>query len=75
MFSIPLVHYKCSWWKTKKSRLLRHIDTRDLTQGNETILSDYRDGNPVEEITDIMSDELSWFAKDLNCTPSIVETW
>ena len=75
MFSIPLVHYKCSWWKTKKQRLLRHIDTRDLTQGNETILSDYRDGNPVEEITDIMSDELSWFAKDLNCTPHIVETW
>ena len=75
MFSIPLIHYKCSWWESKKARLLRHIDTRTFTQGNETILSDYLDGNPVEEITDIMSDELSWFAKDLNCTPHIVETW
>jgi hypothetical protein len=38
-------------------------------------LSDYLDGNPTHEITDIMSDELSWFAKDLQCRPVIVETW
>ena len=75
MFSIPLIHYKCSWWKTKKERLLRHIDTRTFTQGSETILSDYLDGNPVDVITDIMSDELSWFARDLKCKPVIVETW
>ena len=75
MFSIPLIHYKCSWWESKKARLLRHIDTRTFTQGNETVLSDYLDGNPTSEITDIMSDELSWFARDLKCRPVIVETW
>ena len=59
MFNIPLTVYKCSWWTAKKQRLLRHLDTVDMVQGDEQVLSDYRgDNSYVNEITDILSDEL-----------------
>ena len=76
MFHIPLTHYKCSWWEQKKQRLLRHIDTLDMVQGDEQVLSDYRgDNNYINEVTDILSDELSWFAHDYHCEPRIVRAW
>ena len=76
MFHIPLTVYKCSWWTAKKQRLLRHLDTVDFTQGSEQVLSDYRSDNSyIPEITDILSDELSWFANDYKCNPHIVRAW
>ena len=76
MFHIPLTVYKCSWWTAKKQRLLRHLDTLDLVQGDEQVLSDYRgDNSYVNEITDILSDELSWFGNDYSCNPHIVRAW
>ena len=76
MFHIPLTVYKCSWWTAKKQRLLRHLDTVDMVQGDEQVLSDYRgDNSYVNEITDILSDELSWFGNDYSCNPHIVRAW
>ena len=76
MFSIPLIHYKCSWWTAKKQRLLRHIDTLDLVQGDEQVLSDYRSSDTyLDTISDILSDEMSWFAHDYQCNPHIVRSW
>ena len=76
MFHIPLTVYKCSWWTAKKQRLLRHIDTLDLVQGDEQVLSDYRSENTyLDTISDILSDELSWFAQDTNTDPKIVRAW
>ena len=76
MFHIPLTHYKCSWWEQKKHRLLRHIDTLDMVQGDEQVLSDYRgDNNYINDISDILHDELSWFAHDYHCEPRIVRAW
>ena len=76
MFNIPLTVYKCSWWTAKKQRLLRHLDTVDMVQGDEQVLSDYRgDNSYVNEITDILSDELSWFGNDYSCNPHIVRAW
>ena len=76
MFNIPLTVYKCSWWSSKKERLLRHIDTVDMVQGDEQVLSDYRgDNSYINTISDILSDELSWFARDYSCNPHIVRAW
>ena len=76
MFNIPLTVYKCSWWSSKKERLLRHIDTVDMVQGDEQVLSDYRGDNTyIDTISDILSDELSWFGNDYSCNPSIVRAW
>ena len=75
MFSIPLTKYKVSRWEEKRNKLLEHVNSRDLTLGNETVWSDYCDGNPKEFISDILSDELEWFAHDYQCKPLIVETW
>ena len=76
MFNIPLTVYKCSWWSSKKERLLRHIDTVDMVQGDEQVLSDYRgDNSYINTISDILTDELSWFARDYSCNPHIVRAW
>ena len=76
MFHIPLTVYKCSWWTAKKQRLLRHIDTLDLVQGDEQVLSDYRSSDTyLDTISDILSDEMSWFAHDYQCNPHIVRSW
>ena len=76
MFSIPLTRYKCSWWKQKRETLLRLLDEQELCQGDEQVLSDYRSSEKyIDTISDILSDELSWFAHDLQCEPVIVETW
>ena len=76
MFHIPLTHYKCSWWEQKKQRLLRHIDTLDMVQGDEQVLSDYRSSDTyLDTISDILSDEMSWFAHDYQCNPHIVRSW
>ena len=76
MFSIPLTRYKCSWWKQKRETLLRLLDEQDLCQGDEQVLSDYRSSEKyIDTISDILSDELSWFAHDYKCNPIIVRAW
>ena len=76
MFSIPLTRYKCSWWKQKRETLLRLLDEQDLCQGDEQVLSDYRSSEKyIDTISDILSDELSWFAHDYKCQPLIVRAW
>ena len=76
MFSIPLTLYKCSWWKQKRETLLRLLDEQELCQGDEQVLSDYRSSEKyIDTISDILSDELSWFAHDYKCQPSIVRAW
>ena len=76
MFSIPLTRYKCSWWKQKRETLLRLLDEQDLCQGDEQVLSDYRSSEKyIDTISDILSDELSWFAHDYKCQPQIVRAW
>ena len=76
MFSIPLTRYKCSWWKQKRETLLRLLDEQDLCQGDEQVLSDYRSSEKyIDTISDILSDELSWFAHDYKCNPLIVRAW
>ena len=76
MFSIPLTRYKCSWWKQKRETLLRLLDEQELCQGDEQVLSDYRSSEKyINTISDILSDELSWFAHDYKCNPIIVRAW
>ena len=76
MFSIPLTRYKCSWWKQKRETLLRLLDEQELCQGDEQVLSDYRSSEKyIDTISDILSDELSWFAHDYKCNPIIVRAW
>ena len=76
MFSIPLTRYKCSWWKQKRETLLRLLDEQELCQGDEQVLSDYRSSEKyIDTISDILSDELSWFAHDYKCNPLIVRAW
>jgi len=76
MFSIPLTRYKCSWWKQKRETLLRLLDEQELCQGDEQVLSDYRSSEKyIDTISDILSDELSWFAHDYKCQPLIVRAW
>ena len=76
MFSIPLTRYKCSWWKQKRETLLRLLDEQELCQGDEQVLSDYRSSEKyIDTISDILSDELSWFANDYKCNPLIVRAW
>tara|TARA_R100000278_G_scaffold17897_1_gene17902 strand:+ start:57 stop:650 length:594 start_codon:yes stop_codon:yes gene_type:complete len=76
MFSIPLTRYKCSWWKQKRETLLRLLDEQELCQGDEQVLSDYRSSEKyIDTISDILSDELSWFAHDYKCQPQIVRAW
>ena len=76
MFSIPLTLYKCSWWKQKRETLLRLLDEQELCQGDEQVLSDYRSSEKyIDTISDILSDELSWFAHDYKCNPLIVRAW
>ena len=76
MFSIPLTRYKCSWWQQKRETLLRLLDEQELCQGDEQVLSDYRSSEKyIDTISDILSDELSWFAHDYKCNPLIVRAW
>ena len=76
MFSIPLTRYKCSWWKQKRETLLRLLDEQELCQGDEQVLSDYRSSEKyIDTISDILSDELSWFAHDYKCQPLVVRAW